>query len=184
MINAWREKFGEDYTKRNQYDWRERIAIYKKILKEVKVKDALEIGSNCGFNLMALENLGIDAMGVEPNAYARKEADKQHLLTFPGTADKIPFPDKNFDLVFTCGVLIHVPPKELQASMKELIRVSRKYILAIEYEAPAETMITYRGNRDMLWKRPYGKLYKKLGLTMIGEGKTTIDKCHYWLFSK
>lgn len=184
MVNSWKDKFGEEYTKRNQYDWRKRIPLFKKILIKLKIKDALEVGSNCGFNLMALENLGIDAMGIEPNAYARKEADKKHLLTFPGTADAIPFHNDNFDLVMTVGVLIHVPPKELPKAMKEIVRVSRKYILAIEYEAPAETMVVYRGKRDMLWKRPYGKLYKKLGLTLIGEGKTEIDKCHYWLFTK
>lgn len=182
MINAWKDKFGEDYTKRNQYDWRKRIPVFRKILP--KVKDALEIGSNCGFNLMALENLGIDAMGIEPNPYARKEADKQHLLTFPGEATAIPFNDEKFDLVFTSGVLIHVPPKELTKAMKEIIRVSRKYVLAIEYEAPEETMVVYRGKRDMLWKRPYGRLYKKLGLTLVSHGKTPFDKCHYWLLQK
>ena len=184
MINAWKDKFGEEYTKRNQYDWRKRIPVYRKILSGLKISDALEVGSNCGFNLMALENLGIDAMGLEPNAYARKEADKKHLISFPGEAAEIPFKGDTCDLVFTSGVLIHVPPKELTKAMKEIIRVSRKYILAIEYEAPEETMIVYRGKRDMLWKRPFGRMYKKLGLTLVGQGKTPFDKCHYWLFQK
>lgn len=184
MIKDWNGKFGEEYTKRNQYDWKKRIPLYKKILKGHDISSVLEIGSNCGFNLLALENLGYLTFGIEPNSYARKIAKEASLLVFPGSASSIPFPDDTKDLVFTCGVLIHVPPKELEASMKEMIRVSRKYILAIEYEAPKETMVVYRGKRDMLWKRPYGKIYKKLGLKLVGEGKTDIDRCHYWLFSK
>lgn len=183
-ITNWSGKFGEEYTKRNQYDWRKRIPVFKSILKGIKVKTALEIGTNCGFNLSVLESLKVGVMGIEPNSYARKEATGRGFLVFPGTANSIPFPPNSFDLVFTCGVLIHVPPKELQASLKEIIRVSSKYVLAIEYESSEETMKVYRGKRDMLWKRPYGKLYKKLGLKLVSEGKTTIDRCHFWLFEK
>lgn len=184
MNNAWRGTFGDEYTKRNDYDWRKRIPTFKHILRDIKVKDILEVGSNCGKNLLALEEMGYSTVGIEPNAFARKEATKHKLFTFPGTADNIPFGQNTFDLVFTCGVLIHVPPEELQKSMEEIARVSKRYILAIEYEAPAETMLVYRGLRDMLWKRPFGKLYKNLGLTLIHQGKTDIDRCHFWLLTK
>lgn len=184
MINAWRSDFGDEYTDRNNYDWKKRTPLYKEILSDLVIKDILEIGSNRGKNLQALSQLGYSVMGVEPNVKARKEAESLDILTFPGQANDIPFGSNTFDLVFTCGVLIHVPPKELTKSMEEIIRVSRKYILAIEYEAPAETMVIYRGKRDMLWKRPFGKLYKKLGIKLVKHGKTDIDKCHFWLFEK
>lgn len=185
MNNAWRGTFGDEYTKRNQYDWTKRIPVFKHILKDIKVKDILEVGSNCGRNLLTLEEMGYSAMGIEPNAYARAEAAKHELLTFQGTATEIPFGTDSFDLVFTAGVLIHIPPKELVDSMVEIIRVSRKYILAIEYEANSETMINYRGHRDMLWKRPFGKLYKDLGLKLLHHGKTEhFDRSHFWLLSK
>lgn len=185
MNNAWRGTFGDEYTKRNDFDWTKRIPSFKKILKDIVVKDILEIGSNQGKNLLALEEIGYAAMGIEPNTLARKIAEKHELLTFPGTATDIPFGTGTFDLVFTAGVLIHVHPKELQASMEEIIRVSSRYVLAIEYEAKNETMVNYRGQRDMLWKRPFGKLYKDLGLKMLSHGKIdNFDRSHFWLMEK
>jgi SAM-dependent methyltransferase len=112
MNNNWRGKFGDEYTKRNDYDWTKRIPTFKHILNDIKIKDILEVGSNCGKNLLALEQMGYSAMGIEPNTSARKEAQGKNILTFPGTADDIPFGQESFDLVFTCGVLIHVPPNE------------------------------------------------------------------------
>lgn len=182
MIKAWREQFGDDYIERNRYDWRKRVPMFEQILGDLNdVESILEVGSNIGLNLEALHNLGyLYLMGIEPNDKARQEC---RFPTKDGTAHKIPINTGFFNLVFTCGVLIHVPPKELEKSMKEIIRVSNKYVLAIEYEAPKETMVKYRGQRDMLWKRPYRKLYEKLGLKLVKQGKTDI-KCHYWLFSK
>lgn len=181
MIKAWLENFGEEYRERNRYDWRKRVPMFREILKDLPIESILEVGSNIGLNLESLADLGyIYLMGIEPNETSAKES---RFPTKIGTAKKIPINSDYFNLVFTCGVLIHVPPDELEQSMKEIIRVSNRYVLAIEYEASRETMVKYRGQRDMLWKRPYGKLYKQLGLKLIKEGKTDI-KCRYWLFEK
>jgi hypothetical protein len=89
------------------------------------------------------------------------------------------------ELVFTAGVLIHVPPAGLDAFMRAIVAASSQYVLAIEYAADVETEIEYRGQMGMLWKRPFGKLYQDLGLTLIETGEAVgFDRCDYWLFQK
>jgi hypothetical protein len=46
-------------------------------------------------------------------------------------------------------------------------------------------MIEYRGEKDRLWKRPYGKLYEAMGLTLVKAGPAEgFDRCDFWLLSK
>ena len=94
------------------------------------------------------------------------------------------------DLAFTSGVLIHVAPSDISKVMAEMYRVSRRYIVAIEYDWPTEEEIKYRGNGDSLWKRPHGamwqaaypalRLIRKLELSPA-EG---YDNCTAHLFEK
>ena len=51
-------------------------------------------------------------------------------------ADLIFAPDA-FDLVLTCGLLIHIPPDQIRQVIEELVRVSKRYVLAIEYAVAA-----------------------------------------------
>jgi SAM-dependent methyltransferase len=44
----------------------------------------------------------------------------------------LPFKDKSFDVVFTCGVLVHIPPPSDIALRQELLRIASKYIVHCE----------------------------------------------------
>lgn len=44
----------------------------------------------------------------------------------------LPFKDKSFDVVFTCGVLTHIPPPSDIAIRQELLRVTSEYIVHCE----------------------------------------------------
>jgi len=59
------------------------------------------------------------------------------------------FADASIDLVFTAGVLIHVPPEQLERAQREVHRVSRKYILAVEYFSARPEAVEYRGHAGM-----------------------------------
>ena len=78
-----------------------------------------------------------------------------------GSAYDIPFKDGFFDVVFTNNVLIHIPPDKLPGVFDEMYRVSRKYIWGFEYFAPEVTEIPYRGQRDLLWKADYGRMFRE-----------------------
>jgi ubiquinone/menaquinone biosynthesis C-methylase UbiE len=101
----------------------------------------------------------------------------------------LPFRDDYFDLVFTAGVLIHQSPSEVEVMMQEIIRTSGKYVLALEYANDIFEEIPYRGNKDALFRGPYGDIYeKKYGLRLVEYGhmgkEEGFDDINFWLLSK
>ena len=190
----WAGEFGKAYTDRNVIDWRLRLPAFREMLKDISVRTVLEVGCNRGHNLVALrELLGADSelTGVEPNAYARELGETASGVTIKeGRADQLPFGDGQFDLVFTAGVLIHISPSELPHALAEIHRVSRRYILAIEYFAKVDEEIVYRGQSGLLWKRNFLQHYQSRfsALKLLGSGYWTaeqgFDRCHWWLLEK
>jgi SAM-dependent methyltransferase len=184
-LGQWSSEFGREYTDRNVYDFTQRIPDFLKILP-LDAKYILEVGSNYGNNLRAIETLGKKVIGIEPNDYARDNGRDCRIIE--GNCYDIPFANNSFDLVFTCGVLIHIPPDKLEQAQKEIFRVSKKYILVIEYIGEDEVldefgMKLYRGKQDMLWKR---KDYAFPNCELIGSGKLNDiwDNAEWRLFKK
>ncbi|MEO8843754.1 MAG: methyltransferase domain-containing protein [Kofleriaceae bacterium] len=95
---------------------------------------------------------------AKPRALVRARNPEDNVMC--ATAFDLPFKDGFADLAFTSGVLIHIAPADLAKAMAEIYRVSRRYIVAIEYDAPIEQEIQYRGNGDSLWKRDHGGLWQ------------------------
>ena len=189
-IDVWRGPFGDAYTARN-HEQSGRGQMFTEIFKVFTEKPGsiLEVGANRGLNLVALASLlpGAHLIGLEPNDAARSQI---HCESVDGTAQAIPLPDNSVDLVFTCGVLIHVPPDELTKACAEIYRVARKYIICIEYFSDKLEAIHYRGRNDMLWKQDFGKLYlDKFDLSVLGYGffwkpVTGLDNTTWWAFAK
>lgn len=63
--------------------------------------------------------------------------------------------DKKYDLVYTNGVLIHINPNELNSVYEKMYQSSAKYILISEYYNPTPVSVTYRGNKNKLFKRDF-----------------------------
>ncbi len=187
QLEAWKGEFGDAYTDRNIVDWRDRVPALEKILSGRVIRTALEIGCNRGHTLLALEHLGISVTGIEPNPYARSIAQAAGLLVSDGTVYDTGEITGAATLVVCCGVLIHVPSDRLTTAMRELVRVSRRYILSIEYAAETETEVMYHGLPAMLWKRDYGALWSArsdVTLAATGELGPTWDDATYWLLEK
>ena len=191
QLQVWKEGFGKDYTDRNYVDWRIRIPLFNSILEGLSLDTILEVGCNSGHNLKTLQYILPKARvwGIEPNEYALDLAWEQGLNVLYGDASDLIFDNKYFDLVFTIGVLIHIPIEQLPTALEEIYRVSKKYILAMEYYSIVDTPITYRGRSELLWKRdfknhyltqfPYLKVIKRGVINM-----ETLDRMNYWLFEK
>lgn len=177
-------------------DWRKRKVAFEKMLEGLELRNILEVGCNRGHNLIAINDLlgeKSQVVGIEPNNYAIEVARAQSpkIAVLKANSYDIPFKNNSFDLVFTAGVLIHISPKDLPKAMREIYRVSGKYILAVEYFAESETEITYRGNSELLWKRNFLHTYQKLfpDLKVINTGfwekeNTDFDSTHWWLMEK
>lgn len=205
LKDIWQSKFGNEYTDRNVFDYKTRFEAWKEMLDGLNINGVLEIGCNRGYNLMAIEEIlapklvqssyddGYYFFGVEPNQYAREQAQKEcryHTLIEEGNCFDLDYVDNSVDLVFTSNVLIHIALKDLHKAMKEIIRVSKKYILCIEYFDEKETKIHYRGHDNALWKRDFKKHYLEVcpELKIVKEGfwdmKNGFDDSHWVLFEK
>ena len=194
-LEVWKGEFGQAYTDRNVIDWRSRLSAFRRMLDGLSLTRVCEVGCNRGHNLLALTELlggGSEIVGVEPNRYALQAARSAspQLGVVYGDAFDLPFKDGSFDLVFTSGVLIHVPPSGLSLALAEIHRTSRRYILAIEYFADEDRAIPYRGHDDLLWKRNflahYQRQFPELHLLQRGiwGREDGFDDTDWWLLEK
>jgi len=86
---------------------------------------ALDVGTGTGLYLKELLRLGIKCVGVDPSQAMLNEAKKKlpaSVRLICGAVEKLPFPDKTFNLVTACRVLSHVA--NLNIAMQELGRVT------------------------------------------------------------
>lgn len=172
----WAGGFGDEYTDRNVGAQliASKTVLFARILTRTEgVGSVLELGANVGLNLTAIRQLLPDAelAAVEINAKAAEalrrvdgvEVHRASLLDFA--------PTREFDLVFTCGVLIHIAPDRLNEVYDLMVAASRRYILLAEYYDPQPVSLTYRGHEDRLFKRDFaGEMMERYHLRLIDYG--------------
>jgi spore coat polysaccharide biosynthesis protein SpsF len=198
----WQGEFGDDYTERNAAtaeQIRARVALWSRVLAPTvgaPPASILEVGSNIGNNLRALRALtDAEFYAVEPNERARSSLVETGLVPAAnvrgGFATAIDLPDASVDLAFTSGVLIHIHPDDLPVSLREIHRVTRRYIGCIEYFSDKPEEIPYRGHSGVLFKRDFGGLWMDLfpELRLLDYGfawkrATGLDNLTWWLFEK
>lgn len=182
----WSKDGGDEYTLRNaDVDWRKRASFWRDTIPK-EVLTVFECGTNVGANLRAIRACrAVQVQGVELNqlavdvAVARGLAvQQQDLLTMQA------FPLA--DLVFTCGVLIHMSPEQIGDAMEQVAALSKRYVMAVEYMDETETMVNYRGSDGLLWRRNYAKLYEQMGLRVVRQGDAGdgFDRCGFVLCAK
>lgn len=198
----WKGEFGDQYSSRHpatDHEIRARVALWAEILSHIapeKPRTILEIGANVGNNLRALRCLsGAKFFALEPNEAARKVLEADGIVsewdTRAGMATATGFMDDTAELVFTSGVLIHIPPTDLIASCREIYRCSSRWIVAIEYFSVEPREIPYRGHAGKLWSRDYGGFWldhftdlKPIACGFAWNRLTGLDNLTYWIFSK
>lgn len=173
----WHGEFGTAYTERNKGLAANRRPFFEHIRTLTgRVGSICELGANRGENLEALADVfpGCAMTGVEINPVACSQ-----LRTIAGvTAIEGSIQDfetnESFDLVFTCGVLIHISPEDLSAVYSRMMQLSSRYLLVNEYYNPSPVEIPYRGHTGKLFKRDFaGELWDCVGrdkLRLMGKG--------------
>jgi pseudaminic acid biosynthesis-associated methylase len=203
QLNAWSGGFGADYVSRNQataeaIEQRRKAfsVIFEHLQGPAAPQSILEAGSNIGINIHALAQLTNAVLhAVEPNQTALDTLIASGILpperALQGNLQNLPFDDSAIDLVFTSGVLIHVPDDTLDQAVTEILRVSRRYVLTLEYFSPKPQTIPYHGHEDFLFKRDYGGLFLDACPTLeyVADGffwkrVTGLDNLNWWLFRK
>jgi spore coat polysaccharide biosynthesis protein SpsF len=199
---AWRGEFGDTYTARNtrtEASLASRSRLFARVLTAIDLgprASVLEVGTNLGMNLEALTRVAdVRPFGVDLNHGALAS-----LRTTPGlgararvvTAEgrQLPFAASSMDLVFTCGVLIHVHPTDLLDTCHEMVRVTRRYLFCAEYFSPQPETIEYRGHPDLLFKRDFGSFFLDHWprLRVVDYGfvwkRMEFDDLNWWLFER
>ncbi len=183
MISAedWAGSFGDDYIERADLDTTGRSHFWDALLERHDVRSVLEVGCGTGENLAEMK---VPCAGVDVNPQAL-EFISDRIETMVASATDLPFVANLFDLVLTFGVLIHVPPSDLECAMREIVRVSRRFVFCGEYLGDEE--VRYRGGS--LWRRDYGLLYMDIGLKLIEHGALEgppwdRGEVHWWLLSQ
>lgn len=172
---VWLGDFGKEYTNRNmlnpeELDWVtindygiSRTELNKEFLDGIKPNKILEVGCNAGNQLLLLQRMGYNNLhGIEVQDYAVELAKKRTsgINILKGSAFDIPYEDGFFDMVFTSGVLIHVSPQDINNALDEIYRCTSKYIWGMEfYSDNGYEHVKYRGNKDLLWKTDFSKLF-------------------------
>lgn len=185
-------EFGAAYTARNQAVDPRKPAFFLDLFRRHGAERVLECGSNVGLNLGDAIAAGLDVWGIDiqRGAIQRAWAERGGGNFVVGSLFELPFRDGWFDLAFTCGVLIHVPPSGLPDAMAEMYRVSRRYLLCAEYHDDAEVAVPWRGQASALWRRNYKALWLQRfpELTLVEEGYRSpeegFDRITWQLFRK
>ncbi len=176
QTKIWTSDFGKEYSSRNLYKSIEdhnisyidfygktKDELNKEILSNLpKNLKILEVGSNVGFQLASLQKFGFSNLcGIEIQRGCVDEAKKlwKGIDIIQASGFDIPFKDNYFDLVFTNNVLIHISPDDIKIVLKEMNRVSSKYIYGFEYYSEGYESVEYRKHKDLLWKTDFEKLF-------------------------
>lgn len=166
--NFWRGEFGNEYTDRNRCGEKMiacRTANLAKCLSRADyINSSFEIGSNIGYNEIALQRLYPDIKMdvVEINEKAAAECSKIQNVNIHNTSIYDFCTESKFDLTLVNGVLIYIDEYKLNVVYEKLYQFSKKYILLIEYYNPTPINVNYRGYDGQLCKRDFaGEMMKK-----------------------
>jgi pseudaminic acid biosynthesis-associated methylase len=175
--DQWAGNMGDDYTRRQHLTVNARKAWLERALQwadTYSIKSAMELGANIGDNLWALAQVlpAAKRIGVEVNEDACKQLQDICEAHHDTIADAWVLHNLRADLVMTRGVLIHIPPSEIEEHYDFIHEMSRRYILLAEYYNPTPMEIEYRGQMGLLWKRDFaGEMMDRYpGLKLLDYG--------------
>lgn len=171
----WAETFMDD-------PWQVKIHIqHKWFLKKIKslnLKNILEVGCGFGRNINFLIENGVNPASItgidissEMIKLARKYINNRKVKLF--VSDLAQFDIiKKFDLVFTHGVLMHIPEDQIDTAINRLVDLSRKNVVLMEQNYNADNNYTFVHNYNKLLARENLDMIeyrrsKKLGLDLI-----------------
>lgn len=196
----WVREISSAYrTDNDSFDMQSSMVAWQKMINSLpasEINSFLECGSNIGRNVGTLAVLapGWEANVIEISTEALRICTERYQVSsaYNGSIKESNF-DKMFDLVFSCGVLIHISPEDLLATMQKMYNHSSRYILVAEYFSRTPESIVYRGELNKLFKRDFGKLFvENFPVKVLDCGflwsyeyeNAGFDDITYWLFEK
>lgn len=165
------------------YSW-DRLGSYfqrtaRHIVDLFKPKRTLDVGCAKGYLVKGLDELGVDAFGIDPSIYAVTEAhpDIQDKIELE-IAQSIPYPNNTFDVVTCFDVLEHIPARDVHKTLKEMLRVSKKWVLlrVVTREVENDKDSSHETIRDKDWWNK--KIEKADGV--VENTEKYVDRSVWW----
>ena len=143
-----------------------RQLILDEISKTEDLNRILEIGCNTGANLIRIHEVypKINLVGLDVSDRCINRAREYLPQCFFKVGDyhNMPFPEKYVDLVLCDAVLMYSNPDQIEQAMKEIDRVTKKYVIIIDRWSKSE-----RGVRNgHVWMRNYSLILRKMGYSV------------------
>ncbi|MDR2695266.1 MAG: pseudaminic acid biosynthesis-associated methylase [Deltaproteobacteria bacterium] len=158
----WAGEFGESYIQRNDLTpefMAGKLALWGRVLRGCRPMphSILELGANIGGNLRAIHALFPAAAltGVEINSAAAAALRDWGVAEVVEGSLYESVPKRQWEFVFTAGVLIHLKPEMLPATYRIMEQSSSRYVCMIEYYNPTPVALEYRGHTERLYKRDF-----------------------------
>jgi len=113
-INNYHKQFGFSHSKH----------LMRYIKEHNKEGDKiLDVGCSIGSAILLLENLKMDAHGIDISEVAINIAKKKFKNCKQGYAEEIPYEDNYFDAILSTQVIEHLPPENIDKCFGEFKRV-------------------------------------------------------------
>lgn len=161
----WKEtkkNWVEDYW--NSWKHPHRKAIIEELKKLPQFSTLLEVGCNCGPNLsnikIAFDRVklfGIDASQIAVD-FAKEKLPVDDIQC--GDMAILPWFDKSMDVVLSDAALMYIHPNQIQAVMRELLRVARSHIVLVERQAQESTLTA------AVWAHNFEQILRDNGVTV------------------
>jgi SAM-dependent methyltransferase len=131
----WTLRGGDDYF-REQEGQEARVLRARWVAQRLAPyhpESILEVG--CGYGRMLYElaaRFDIPLTGIDFSATQLQAARRFLTPTSPialvlGRGERLPFPDRSFDMVVTSAVILHNPAAAAEAMRREVLRVARRF---------------------------------------------------------
>lgn len=163
---------GPEHYFHESYDTKERFISYWHQINEVislKLKKVLEVGIGNGFVSRYLKEKGLDVTTLDIDQELKPDVVSSVL--------SIPFASKSFDVLTCCEVLEHLPYEDFTKALKEIYRVSQKYVIL---SLPDHTAV-YRLNIEL---PRIGPIKKLIPHPFPRPTPHEFDGVHYWVIGK
>jgi cyclopropane fatty-acyl-phospholipid synthase-like methyltransferase len=146
-------------------------------LKSCQFNSIFEIGFFSGRNLKHVEEVlpEVSINGLEINKkaveFAKARLPKANLLHMD--LHNMHNIKEKYDVIFTSGVLIHVPPDEIPNVLMKCLDLSSKYVMHIETigknevaSGPMHLKPTYKVSDQLQWNVDLISVYKNIGFNV------------------
>lgn len=154
-LSAYYEKEYFEGIKVSAYDGFKRNIgnlVWEHCIVKEGVKSALELGCSYGYDVKALRERGVEAVGIDISKYAISKRSTNSLVR--ASLTHLPFKDKSFELIWSISMLEHIPEGYMAGSIKEFERVASKQLHIVFTSTSAPDMPDVTGDITHVNEKP------------------------------